>query len=80
MNDIETEIKELVSRVIKVPVEKIDPNKDLFKDLGVDSLLGVEIFATLDKKYKIDIPEQKLEKIKTLNDIIAIAKEKMHAK
>ncbi len=80
MENVEKEIAEIVSRVIKVPVEKIDPNADLFKDLGVDSLLGVEIFASLDKKFGIDIPEKKLEKIRTLNDMIAVAKEKMNAK
>ncbi|MFA5104679.1 MAG: acyl carrier protein [Candidatus Margulisiibacteriota bacterium] len=80
MENIENEVKEIVSRVIKIPVEKIDPSADLFKDLGVDSLLGVEIFASLDKKFSIDIPENRLEKIRTLNDMIAIAKEKMNAK
>lgn len=80
MENIENEIKEIVSKVIKVPVGKIDPNADLFKDLGVDSLLGVEIFAALDKKFNIDLPEKKLEKIRTLNDIINIAKEKLNAK
>jgi len=77
MSDIEKEIRGLVSKVVKIPEDKIDPNADLFKDLGVDSLLGVEIFAALDNKYHIDIPEQKLIKIKTLNDIIAIAKEQI---
>ncbi len=80
MENIEKEIAEIVSRVIKVPVDKIDPNADLFKDLGVDSLLGVEIFASLDKRFNIDIPENKLEKIRTLNDMIAIAKERLNAK
>ncbi len=80
MENIEKEISEIVSRVIKVPADKIDPNADLFKDLGVDSLLGVEIFASLDKRFNIDIPENKLEKIRTLNDMIAIAKERLNAK
>lgn len=73
---IEQEVKAVVSRVIKVPEDKIDANADLFRELGVDSLLGVEIFATLDKKYKVDLPEKKLDKIRTLNDIIGLVKEK----
>jgi acyl carrier protein len=80
MENIEKEVAEIVSRVIKVPADKIDPNADLFKDLGVDSLLGVEIFASLDKRFNIDIPENKLEKIRTLNDMISIAKERLNAK
>ncbi len=72
--ELEDEIKALVSRVTKIPEEKIDPKANLFYDLGVDSLLGVEILAALDKKYKLDIPEEKLRKIATLDDIISLVK------
>jgi len=73
--DLFREIKALVSKVIKVPEEKIDPNVSLFSELGVDSLLGVEIFAALDKKYHIDVPESKLKSVSTLNDIVALVEE-----
>ena len=72
------EIRELVSKVIKKPVEQIDPNANLFTELGVDSLLGVEIFASLDKKYGLDVPEEKLRHVNTLNDIVALVKELMN--
>ncbi|MDD5383173.1 MAG: acyl carrier protein [Candidatus Margulisbacteria bacterium] len=75
MNDVlSKEIKTLVSKVIKIPEDKIDPNANLFTDLGVDSLLGVEIFASLDKKYGLDVPENKLKDVTTLNDIINMVK------
>jgi len=76
MNDdkLANEIKALVSKVIKIPQEKIDLNANLFADLGVDSLLGVEILAALDKKYGLDIPENKLKDIKSLNDIIGLVR------
>jgi acyl carrier protein len=69
------EVKSLVSKVIKIPEEKIDVNANLFTDLGVDSLMGVEIFATLDKKYRLDVPEEKLKDINTLNDIVVLVRE-----
>ena len=69
------EIRALVAKVIKIPEEKIDLKANLFTDLGVDSLLGVEIFAALDQKYHIDIPENKLREIQTLEDIIHLVKE-----
>ncbi len=75
MDNLESEIKALVSKIIKVPEDKISPDADLFKDLGIDSLLGVEIFASLDKKYGVNIPEKRLDKVKTLNDIIAVVAE-----
>lgn len=75
MDNLESEIKALVSKIIKVPEDKISPDADLFKDLGIDSLLGVEIFASLDKKYGVNIPEKRLDKVKTLTDIIAVVAE-----
>lgn len=69
------EVRALVARVIKVPEDKIGPNANLFTDLGVDSLLGVEIFAALDKKYGIDVPEEKLRNVGTLGDIARLVGE-----
>lgn len=74
-NDLEKEIRALVAKVIKIPEEKINLNANLFTDLGVDSLLGVEIFAVLDKKYGIEVPEDKLRNINTLNDIASLVRE-----
>lgn len=74
-NEIEKEVKALVARVIKISEDKLSLNANLFTDLGVDSLMGVEIFAALDKKYQIDIPESKLKDIQTLGDIIDLVKE-----
>jgi acyl carrier protein len=74
-DQLSQDIKTLVSKVIKVPVEKIDVNANIFTDLGVDSLLGVEIFAALDKKYGLNVPEEKLAQINTLNDVISLVRE-----
>ena len=68
-------IKDLVAKITKLSKDKIDVNANLFTDLGVDSLIGVEIFAEIDKKYGIDVPESKLRSINTLNDIVNLVKE-----
>ncbi|MBU0574211.1 MAG: acyl carrier protein [Candidatus Margulisiibacteriota bacterium] len=70
--ELKKEIRATVSKVIKMPEEKIGDDTDLFSELGVDSLLGVEILANLDKKYKLDIPENRLKKIRTLNNIVEV--------
>jgi acyl carrier protein len=73
--EIEQEIRSLVAKIIKRDEKSIDPNANIFTEYGVDSLLGVEILAGLDKRYGLDVPEQKIREIKTLNDIIRIAKD-----
>ncbi|HVN67809.1 MAG TPA: acyl carrier protein [Candidatus Sulfotelmatobacter sp.] len=74
-SELKNEIRNLVAKIIKLSPEKVDPNANLFTDLGVDSLLGVEIFAQLDKKYQVDIPEAELQSIKTLNDLTAMVEQ-----
>jgi acyl carrier protein len=69
------EIKTLVAKILRMPEEKVSLDANLFTDLNVDSLLGVEIFAALDKKYGINIPEARLKGINTLRDIIQIVHE-----
>jgi acyl carrier protein len=38
--------------------------------LGIDSLAGMEIMVTVDKRFKVDIPEEEFAKIKTVNDAV----------
>ncbi|MFC1510902.1 acyl carrier protein [Candidatus Margulisiibacteriota bacterium] len=69
------EVKSLAAKIIKLPEDKISLTDSLFNDLGVDSMLGVEIFAALDKKYGVNIPEKKLKHVATLNDIVVLVRE-----
>ena len=79
-DQIEKNIKSLVSRIIEVPEEKVDLNANLYTDLNVDSLIGVEILTSLDKEYGLDVPEDKLKEINTLHDIVALVKELLSKK
>lgn len=67
----EDEIKEFVSEIIEVPVEQLDSDADLFKDLNIDSLKAIEIVAAFEKKYRIIIPEEDIPNIRTIRQIIA---------
>lgn len=73
-NNSEEEIKKLVAEIIEVPIEKIEPETDLFTDLGVDSLKAIEIVAAFEKKYRIIIPEKDIPKIRNLRQIVEYTK------
>ena len=64
------EIITLVAKIVKQPVDKVTLEANLFTDLRVDSLLGVEIFAALDKKYGLNVPEDKLREVTTVKDLV----------
>ncbi len=70
MNDeLRNDIRKLIAKIVKLPEEKVTFESDLFADLNVDSLVGMEIFAALDKKYGIVTPEHHLQSVRTLGDL-----------
>lgn len=73
-SNIGDEIREMVSRILEVPVEKLTPDVDFFKDLNVDSLKAIEIVAAFEKKYRIIVPEDDIPKIRNLGQLIEYTK------
>ncbi len=49
-------------------------NDHFFKEMEIDSLLALEILATIEKKYTIEVPEERLTEITTLNNIIHLVR------
>ncbi len=66
---IKKEVKNKVSEIIEVAEDKLKDESKFVEDLGVDSMMALEIVASIEKKYKISIPEADIPKIRCLNDI-----------
>ena len=72
--NVEQEVRDLIADIIEMDPNEIDPNAHLVEDLGMDSMMALEILAALEKKYKIKLPEQELPKITTLNRATELVK------
>lgn len=68
--ELKQELKELVSEIIEIDDFKEDDN--FVEDLGVDSMMALEIVVRLEKKYQISIPEEELPNIQSLNQVYEI--------
>ncbi len=74
---VEKEITSIVAEVTEMSDEEIWEKRDVdyFNDIGLDSLLALEILAMIEKKYKVQIPEEKLADMTSLQQTIDISKE-----
>lgn len=72
------ELKEKV-RSIVAEVAEIDevPDGTAFKDLGIDSMMAIEIVAEVERTYGLKIPEDELEQITDLDSVVALVKTKL---
>ena len=79
MQDLENDIRNLIAEIIEKDPSAITPDAKFVEELGVDSMMALEILAGLEKKYRIAIPEEKLASITTLKETVAIAREFLEA-
>ena len=75
-------IEGLPDQVMAIVSEKLGVDKDKVKletsfvgDLGADSLDMVELLMNLEDNFKMTIPDEDAEKIKTVGDAVAYIKE-----
>lgn len=66
---VNEDIKKLVSEITEIPIAELKDEARFAEDLGVDSMMALEISASLEKKYKVSIPEEEIPKITNLDNI-----------
>lgn len=76
INTLEYEITMITAGITEMDSADIWARRDdhFFKDMEIDSLLALEILAMLEKQYKIEVPEERLAEITTLNNIINLVR------
>jgi len=70
--NIEEDIRELVAEILEEDAQTIQGDANFIKDLGMDSMMALEILAGIEKKYRITIPEDMLPKFTDLNTTVAL--------
>lgn len=67
-------------RAIVAEVAELDdvPNDGAFKDLGIDSMMAIEIVADVERTFDIKVPEEELETIVDLNSVVALVQSKLN--
>ncbi len=75
----ETLKQELRSLILEI-AEKDDISDDThFKEVGIDSMMGVEIVAAIERQYKIKIEDAELQEVSTLNKSYDLVKKRSPA-
>lgn len=77
---VEEEIRELVAEILEEEPEDIKNEAHFVKDLGMDSMMALEILASIEKKYRIAIPEESLTKFTNLDETVKVVSEILQKK
>jgi acyl carrier protein len=67
-DSIDAKVKEIICQQLEVSPEQLRPEASFVDDLKADSLAVVELVLALEQEFKLEIPEEDTERIKTVKD------------
>jgi acyl carrier protein len=61
---------EIVEEIAGVPAADVTPDKSFVDDLDIDSLAMVEIAVAAQDKFGVEIPDDQLKDLATVQDVV----------
>jgi len=66
------QLRQIVSRVSRIDVSELLPDVRIREELGIDSLMAMEIVATCEMQMDVRIDEARLYEVQTVGDFEAL--------
>jgi acyl carrier protein len=74
---LKEELRSLIAEIAEVDTI---PDDTHFKELGIDSMMGVEIVAAVERQYQIKIEDDEVARFQDLESAFALVVKKLAAK
>ncbi|MBH5335536.1 acyl carrier protein [Streptomyces pactum] len=71
------DLRELVAEVLDVTADSVTEDAHFMEDLGVDSLLALELAVALERKFQIRIESHEMTDITRLRDVHELMQRKV---
>ncbi len=69
-NDIFEKLKAIAVNQIGIDEEKVTPDSDIIKDLGLDSLDIVDMLMSVEETFGVTIDDGDVAEMKTVADVV----------
>ena len=70
MSTVENRVRKIVVEQLGIKEEELNNSARFVEDLGADSLDTVELVMALEEEFETEIPDEKAEKITTIQEAI----------
>ncbi len=64
-------LKEIIAEQLEIDAATVTLETRLGEDLNADSLDIVEMLMALEDEFGVDIPDEEIEKMKTVGDVVS---------
>jgi acyl carrier protein len=76
MHDTETRVIEIVAQTLSKANAKLSATTHFVNDLGVDSLDAIEVWMAIEDAFFVELPDEVIERLSTLGDVVAFLQRK----
>jgi acyl carrier protein len=73
--EIRDGIKQVIAKVSDIALEDISDSASFKEDLGLDSLVLLEISVDIGLHFQLDIPEEQLMQLRTVQDAVELVQQ-----
>ena len=70
-------VRDIIVETLGCEAEQVTPEASLADDLGADSLDVVDMLMSLEDEFDVEIPDDEIEKIRTVGDLVTYIEENM---
>lgn len=63
-------LQEIIAEQLEIDTEEIDYESNIIDDLGADSLDIVDLVMSVEDEFGIEVPDEALETISTVEDMV----------
>lgn len=74
---VEERVKKIIAEHFRVSVESLKDDTSLVDDLMAESIDSVELIATFEEAFNLEIPEEEAEKNQTVGQVVEYIKAKL---
>ncbi len=74
---VEEKVKKIIAEHFRVSVESLKDDTSLVDDLMAESIDSVELIATFEEAFNLEIPEEEAEKNQTVGQVVEYIKAKL---
>jgi acyl carrier protein len=69
-SEILTQVKDVVSNVLKVDSSEITDDSNFIFDLGADSMQSVELVAGFEEEFDVELDQDKALEVQSIQDAV----------
>ncbi len=79
LEQIEKDFRIIVHKITEIPEEKLEGDANFVDDLGIESIMAVDMVAAVEEKYGLQIPEERYGDFDCVDSVVELIYDLMEA-